>query len=299
MSENGKWLSLLINGGDMTKQWKQLLKRSQFLVRLVRSLRQAWVSWRETPHLLPQEQAEQQMRQRRLPIIADYLHTHPIPKLQIGVGIYPQEGWLNSDLEPTSPDIIFLDATEPLPFADETFAYACSEHMIEHITYPQCQALLAELYRVLLPHGKVRLATPDLMAVTGITRSQDDPLTREYITFYTHEILGLYTPGWNRFQQHELAWAIEATHMQHYFPVTADDSACFVVNLLFQGFGHRFLYDYHTLATTLMAAGFTEIGRFAPGVSYDPCLCGVEVHGRCLGEALNQYETLVVEGTKS
>ena len=62
-----------------------------------------------------------------------YLGSHSICSLQIGTGENPLPGWLNTDLEPTSSTVIFLDALAKFPFEDQVFDYIFSEHMIEHI----------------------------------------------------------------------------------------------------------------------------------------------------------------------
>ena len=75
--------------------------------------------------------------------IGRYLASHEVRKLQVGAGQFPTPGWLNTDLDPTvsrraSPDgprVVFLDATRRFPFADHTFDYAFSEHVIEHVPY--------------------------------------------------------------------------------------------------------------------------------------------------------------------
>src|SRR5438477_50522 len=79
-----------------------------------------------------------------------------------GAGFNSLPGWLNTDLEPKSASVIYLDAAKPLPFAYSTFDYIFSEHVIEHIPYPQGLSMLKECFRVIKPGGTIRIATPNL-----------------------------------------------------------------------------------------------------------------------------------------
>lgn len=206
------------------------------------------------------------------------------------------EGWLNSDLEPVNDQIIFLDATERFPFEDGSLDYVYAEHMIEHIPYPKALGMLAEVGRVLKSGGRLRLATPDLQVVMSLLDQPQSPQARHYIETYARKLLGLYSSQPNPYRQHEPDWNIDPEHIQTSFPDPGRDAAAFIVNLLFYGFGHRFLYDLATLQAALVSSGFQDIRRYRPGQSDDPRLCGIERHGlRFDDESINQFETLVVE----
>ena len=91
---------------------------------------------------------------KRSRLVNDYLRSHPIAKLQLGSGTNLLNDWLNTDCSLFFPSNCFLDVTRPFPFKDGTFEYVFSEHLIEHLTYPQGVSMLKESYRVLKPGGR-------------------------------------------------------------------------------------------------------------------------------------------------
>ena len=95
-------------------------------------------------------------------LVSRYLAETEQPRLHIGCASHLLDGWLNSDKQPYNRDVLRLDATRQFPFPDGAFVHVYSEHMIEHISFPQAAAMLDECFRVLSPGGKVRITTPDL-----------------------------------------------------------------------------------------------------------------------------------------
>ena len=83
-------------------------------------------------------------------------------KLNLGCGGNVLDGWINSDVNPISSDVIHLNVGNEFPFNDNEFDYIFSEHMIEHKPYEVGSSSLKECYRVLKPRGVVRVSTPDL-----------------------------------------------------------------------------------------------------------------------------------------
>jgi ubiquinone/menaquinone biosynthesis C-methylase UbiE len=71
------------------------------------------------------------------------------------------------------------DVSKPLPFADQTFDVSFSNDVLCHI--PGRPALLAEMYRVLKPGG--RMLFSDALIIGGIV-SQQDIATRSSIGYY-------------------------------------------------------------------------------------------------------------------
>ena len=94
--------------------------------------------------------------------IGAYLQGNGLKKLHLGASNSVLRGWLNSDLFPTREGVIYLDVTRRFPFANNTFDYVFSKHLIEHIDYDDASAMLRECYRVLKPGGRVRIATINL-----------------------------------------------------------------------------------------------------------------------------------------
>jgi predicted SAM-dependent methyltransferase len=180
------------------------------------------------------------------------------------------KGWLNTDMDPKSREIVFLDATKPLPFKDYNFNYVFAEHCIEHLTYNEGLCMLRECYRILKPGGRIRIATPSL-----------------------ETLVGLYTPHKSELQQRFISWIIDS-----FLPEVRIYNECFVVNNAFRNpnWGHKFIYDRVTLEMAMKKSGFTNVAHYMPGQSDDAVLRGIEAHGL---EDMNRFETMVLEAERS
>jgi ubiquinone/menaquinone biosynthesis C-methylase UbiE len=168
--------------------------------------------------------------------------------------------------------MVMLDARTRFPLPDVSFDYIASEHQISILTVTEGMGMLRECFRVLRPHGRLRIATPDLAS-----------------------FLGLYGDHPDDAQRHYMDWV-----MRRYWPdIRTDSPQTFVINKMLNGHGHQFIYDNTTLAALLSDAGFTDITVWSPGESSVPELRGVESHGRALGdEAVNRFETMVLEAVR-
>lgn len=58
--------------------------------------------------------------------------------------------------------IQYLNVTTRFPYADNTFEYVFSAHMLEHLYPDEAEFCLGEVHRVLQPGGIVRTVVPDL-----------------------------------------------------------------------------------------------------------------------------------------
>ncbi len=203
-------------------------------------------------------------------LIRRYLRRHASPRLQIGAGGDAPGGWLNTDLAPAGWWMPRVDATRPLPFANGTFDLVFSEHMIEHIPLDDSRHMLREIFRVLRPGGRVRIATPDARQLARILLETEASDVREYLDWSA-----------DRF-----GWPADAC-----LPARAVDN-------LYHGHGHRFLFDEAALRSELLAAGFQQPVRHLPGESRMPELRGLERHAQVIGPAANQFETLVLEALR-
>ena len=202
-------------------------------------------------------------------IINAYLATKAVHKLQIGAGGRDPQGWLNTDLDPTSKEA-FLDASKVFPLPDTSMHYVHSEHVIEHLTYDGGLVMLQESFRALDHGGRVRIATPSLVKVVAVLQDPPTPQAAEYIT-------------------EKAKW--------HNYPPTADPG-CFLVNHQMYSFGHKFLYTPKLLRARLETAGFKDIKEYAAGESDDPGLRNVEVRTTWDTAKPNAYETFVLEAVK-
>jgi SAM-dependent methyltransferase len=228
----------------------------------------------------------------------DYFSTHNLKKLQVGSGNNPLIGWWNTDLY-SSKDIYFLDATVLFPFPNNSFDYVFSEHMIEHLSYKDGLFMLKEIFRVLKVSGKLRISTPDIDKIIKLHTGQKTKEQERYLKWCMEEVLGLYSPEESELQKRYPWWAIDYNHFRRAFPNFRDDSFCFVINNFFRSWGHKFLYDYRTLAGALTDLGFKELRRYSPGESNDHNLKGIESHHKVIGEENNNFETMVIEAVKN
>jgi len=198
--------------------------------------------------------------------------SHEVRCVQFGAGGNLLREWLNTDLEPPSPDVIYLDITEPLPFANGSIDFLFSEHLIEHVPHAEGASHVRECFRVLKPSGRLRVATPDLQFLIDI---------------YTHTD---HTDTQSRYVQRTIAEA---------FPQDGFYDGAFVLNHFVRHWGHQFIYDERTLSTALQRVGFERVHRWPVGQSDEPRLQNIEHHGDAISPEFNRLQTMVLEASKS
>lgn len=190
------------------------------------------------------------------------------PKLHIGCGpnILPQ--WCNVDVAIIKEGVHYVNALRPLPFDNSSFQLVFSEHFIEHLNFEEGNRFFSETSRILMPGGILRTATPNLDFLVSLFQNEN-ARNNKYIDFiYDH---------WDKGKPKGPAGCL---------------------NRAFYGWGHRFLYNAHFLKEILMNHGFGHFKTYPPGISGTKELCGIEQHGRSVGEEINDLETLVLEGTR-
>ena len=188
-------------------------------------------------------------------------------RLHIGCGSRLLQGWLNCDYDPQSFSTFFLDATQRLPFDTNSVSAIHCEHMLEHISFLDGQALVGDMYRVLEPGGVLRLSTPNLQKVLDL-RSFESEASR-YITWATD------------------AFALPSLPSRYGA----------VVNNLFRSWGHQFLWDPVDLRHVLEQAGFRMICELTPGSYVNSVFTGCD-HLSRMPEGLLRFESVVFEATK-
>jgi len=124
-------------------------------------------------------------------------------RLNLGCGPNTTDGWVNIDRSPNvlidripwvksllfrmkflskahmeswSRDIVRLDVTKGLPYADGSVDAIYSSHMLEHLFFEEAQRLLSECHRVLASSGVLRLALPN---TEQLARDLLDRVSRE------------------------------------------------------------------------------------------------------------------------
>lgn len=204
--------------------------------------------------------------------IRNYLRTPGVKKLQIGTGSNYLEGWLNTDIEPISKAVAYMDASKRFPFDDDTFDYVFSEHNIEHLSFEDGQFMLREILRVLKPGGRVRIVHPDLARLLEIYGGDRSEIQDRYIKWMT-----------DRFQPH------------------MDYDDVYIINYTLRFAGHQFFYDRRLFLECLRKAGFAEIEEVQPGPDHSAheAFRGIDSHGRFIeDEEINQYESMAFEARK-
>lgn len=183
-------------------------------------------------------------------------------RLHVGAGSTRLDGWLNTDILPTSP--LFLDATHRFPIRGNSVLFIFNEHFIEHVPRHRALAFLKESFRVLQPGGVLRISTEDVEA-----------LVRAYINHPRHVRL-LNERNRRRGYQYT------------YYPVD-------ILNKAFLEDDHVCLYDTQTLEQMLSSVGFRDITRCKVGESHHAALCGIEQHD--VGSIADKF-TCIIEATK-
>jgi predicted SAM-dependent methyltransferase len=208
---------------------------------------------------------------RRPTVIKDYFANNRIRRLNLGAGPTGLKGWLNCDLQhrKTENTYIYLDVCGRFPFADESFHYIFTEHLIEHLSLEEGERFLGECFRCLMPGGRIRIATPDL---------------------------GRLIAG---YQTSSAAWQLYADEvLNRFFPKVKTRTSAAAINNIMSNFGHRFVYDESTLRLLLANCAFRDVVRQPVGLSSDPELCRIEIHGLAIGAEMNDYETMVLEAVR-
>jgi predicted SAM-dependent methyltransferase len=81
-------------------------------------------------------------------------------KLELGAGAKRgTNGWLTLDLS-AGCDLCW-DLRNGLPFPDEVIQAVYSSHFLEHLSFKECQELLKECLRVLVPGGSFSVCVPN------------------------------------------------------------------------------------------------------------------------------------------
>ena len=192
----------------------------------------------------------------------------PVKKLHIGCGGNLLPGWLNADYFPSDAQAMHLDATKKFSLPAASFDYVFSEHMIEHISYPDGLFMLKESWRILKPGGKIRISTPNLGFLLDLYSENKSPLQRDYIK-----------------------WSGQT------FLKRADASDVMIINNFVRAWGHLFIYDEKTLRQALEQAGFVDIVSFAINKSTDVNLSNLE-HDKRMPAGFLQLESMTLEASK-
>lgn len=119
-------------------------------------------------------------------------------KLNLGSGIYPAEGFINIDVDPSvNPDMV-RDVRRGLPFSANTIDEVRACHFLEHLDPSDFIFTLAEVWRVLRDGGSFDIHVP-----IGIT----DDLTHR--TFFVEDSFNVFLdPSSQFYYKHGMQWEL-------------------------------------------------------------------------------------------
>jgi predicted SAM-dependent methyltransferase len=203
-------------------------------------------------------------------VIRDLLKKKDAVKIHLGCGPRLFAGWINTDYSiDRDRKIIYVNLLRKLPFPDDFATFVFSEAAYEHFSYEEGGRLLREIHRIIRPAGVLRLAVPDLDFFMRLYADQ-----KKYSAFiqkYCRLMNPEGPPGANA-----------------------------IINSVFMGHGHRYMYDFQELKDQLEAAGFRNVRKMEPGQSDYEELKYLETDPLARGETLDLHVayTLCVEGEK-
>jgi predicted SAM-dependent methyltransferase len=167
-----------------------------------------------------------------------------VERLHVGCGGIWVPGWLNMDRFPVGLQpygalrrregalVLSFDASGELPLHEGRLWHVYGSHFIEHLSFAEALAFLAECHRALRPGGLIRLTCPDLELWARRYLERDEVFLRSYE---------------------------QATARTRDLPELRTGAQVLMSQL--HGWGHRWAYDEESLCEALERSGFDEARR--------------------------------------
>jgi len=153
-----------------------------------------------------------------------------LKRLLVNLRLYPQD----RASVPWASNILRLNLSKQLPFADEQFTAIYSSHTFEHLYRNDASALARECHRVLKPGGICRIVVPDLaVALQRYQQKSSQENTSDAADQFMDEI-GLY-------------------------PRSSRSGILGLYDSIFSYHDHKWIYDANSLKQLLVDAGFVEV----------------------------------------
>ena len=164
--------------------------------------------------------------------------------LDIGCGPNTHSDFCNLDYSWRPGIDVCWEITRGLPFPDRYVCGVFTEHCLEHFSFNTGLSILGEIHRIMRPRAVLRIVVPD---------------GELYLRGYASGIA--------------LPYAQEDAEE---FPIVTPMVS---VNRIFRKHGHLFIWDFETLATTLLKLGFHDVTKAAFGEGRDDKLL-IDTPGR-------------------
>lgn len=161
--------------------------------------------------------------------------------LDIGCGPNINKDYCNLDWEWRPGVDLCWDITKGLPLNDSSISGIFTEHCLEHIEFAQCQQVMREMYRTMKPGGYVRIVVPDAELYFDQYRLHKEGGAAKMPYAESDPIGGVFTPTMS-------------------------------INRIMHAHGHRFIYDFETMASLLGSVGFRGMTKQCFGKGADPKL---------------------------
>jgi predicted SAM-dependent methyltransferase len=219
----------------------------------------------------------------------------------LGCGARFHTEWINLDLAPAAPGVIACDLGRGVPLPDAHCDAVYHSHVLEHLRREQALPFLRECRRVLKPGGILRVVVPDLeqacreyLRALEAARAGDagDARRHEWMTLELLDQMVREREGGAMLDYLRRATPTEAAYVRERIGEEADRvlealrgeapppwrarlsrglaaaaGGFALVRFRRSGERHRWMYDTHSLAQLLRAAGFDSVEARSPGAS--------------------------------
>jgi SAM-dependent methyltransferase len=181
------------------------------------------------------------------------------------------------------------DITKPLELKNNIADIVFTEHVIEHVSFINGVRFMREAKRILKPGGVFRVVCPSAEKI--LSNSFEDENGKEYL-----KSLERFYPD-----EHKLfaEWNFDGLN---------EFKRTFLLNSIFTGYGHKFIWSAELMAKVLKSAGYKEprIYKVGEGSNDDYCIerrrRGVYLGDKWKEDRSAGYiydaESIVVEATK-
>ena len=206
---------------------------------------------------------------REKKLLKSYLYNRTVKKkLHIGCGLNELDGWLNTDIIP-GKNRYRLNVSKEFTIPKNSFDFAFTEHVIEHMPYNVGKNMLSETYKSLKPSGVIRVSTPSLQFLIDLYEDDEKEIHKDYIE-------------WNS---------------SLFIKDSSPHDAISVFNNYVRDWGHVYIYDEKSLTSMLESVGFTDVLVVSIGQSEHDSLQNLENESRH-PKGFLALESMILEARK-